>query len=297
MRPKRLIVVAGATATGKTAESIRIAKLLSTEIVSSDSRQFYKEMNIGVARPSHEELQSVPHHLIAHISVKKKYNVAMYEQEALRQIEDIFRSKDDVVLAGGSGLYIKAVCEGIDDIPEADEGIRAELNELFAIRGIEPLQQELKAKDPEYYSLVDKCNHIRLIRALEVCRATGKTFSSFRKQDKAQRKFEIVKIGIRRKRENLLERIYKRVDLMMEQGLLAEVESLLPLRDYPALNSVGYKELFEYLDGKTTLSQAVENIKINTRRYAKRQMTWFCKDKEIQWFDAEKELQWDWLLR
>lgn len=297
MRPKRLIVVAGATATGKTAESIRIAKLLSTEIVSSDSRQFYKEMNIGVARPSHEELQSVPHHLIAHISVKQKYNVAMYEQEALRQIEDIFRSKDDVVLAGGSGLYIKAVCEGIDDIPEADESIRAELNELFATRGIEPLQQELKAKDPEYYSLVDKCNHIRLIRALEVCRATGKTFSSFRKQDKAQRKFEIVKIGIRRKRENLLERIYKRVDLMMEQGLLAEVESLLPLRDYPALNSVGYKELFEYLDGKTTLSQAVENIKINTRRYAKRQMTWFCKDKEIQWFDAEKELQWDWLLR
>ena len=297
MRPKRLIVVAGATATGKTAESIRIAKLLSTEIVSSDSRQFYKEMNIGVARPSHEELQSVPHHLIAHISVKQKYNVAMYEQEALRQIEDIFRSKDDVVLAGGSGLYIKAVCEGIDDIPEADEGIRAELNELFATRGIEPLQQELKAKDPEYYSLVDKCNHIRLIRALEVCRATGKTFSSIRKQDKAQRKFEIVKIGIRRKRENLLERIYKRVDLMMEQGLLAEVESLLPLRDYHALNSVGYKELFEYLDGKTTLSQAVENIKINTRRYAKRQMTWFCKDKEIQWFDAEKELQWDWLLR
>lgn len=297
MRPKRLIVVAGATATGKTAESIRIAKLLSTEIVSSDSRQFYKEMNIGVARPSHEELQSVPHHLIAHISVKQKYNVAMYEQEALRQIEDIFRSKDDVVLAGGSGLYIKAVCEGIDDIPEADKGIRAELNELFTTRGIEPLQQELKAKDPEYYSLVDKCNHIRLIRALEVCRATGKTFSSFRKQDKAQRKFEIVKIGIRRKRENLLERIYKRVDLMMEQGLLAEVESLLPLRDYPALNSVGYKELFEYLDGKTTLSQAVENIKINTRRYAKRQMTWFCKDKEIQWFDAEKELQWNWLLR
>lgn len=297
MRPKRLIVVVGATATGKTAESIRIAKLLSTEIVSSDSRQFYKEMNIGVARPSHEELQSVPHHLIAHISVKQKYNVAMYEQEALRQIEDIFRSKDDVVLAGGSGLYIKAVCEGIDDIPEADEGIRAELNKLFATRGIEPLQQELKAKDPEYYSLVDKCNHIRLIRALEVCRATGKTFSSFRKQDKAQRKFEIVKIGIRRKRENLLERIYKRVDLMMEQGLLAEVESLLPLRDYPALNSVGYKELFEYLDGKTTLSQAVENIKINTRRYAKRQMTWFCKDKEIQWFDAEKELQWNWLLR
>lgn len=297
MRPKRLIVVAGATATGKTAESIRIAKLLSTEIVSSDSRQFYKEMNIGVARPSHEELQSVPHHLIAHISVKQKYNVAMYEQEALRQIEDIFRSKDDVVLAGGSGLYIKAVCEGIDDIPEADEGIRAELNELFATRGIEPLQQELKAKDPEYYSLVDKCNHIRLIRALEVCRATGKTFSSFRKQDKAQRKFEIVKIGIRRKRENLLERIYKRVDLMMEQGLLAEVESLLPLRDYLVLNSVGYKELFEYLDGKTTLSQAVENIKINTRRYAKRQMTWFCKDKEIQWFDAEKELQWNWLLR
>lgn len=297
MRRKRLIVVVGATAVGKTAESICIAKLLNTEIVSADSRQFYKEMNIGVARPSIEELETVPHHLIAHISVTDSYNVARYEQDALKCIEGLFERHEDVVLTGGSGLFVKAVCEGLDEIPDADIEIRNELNELFATQGIEPLQRELQEKDPEYWKIVDKQNHIRLIRALEVCRQTGRTFTSYRNNRKVERDFEIVKIGIRREREELLERIYKRVDLMIEQGLIEEVKSLIEYRDLQALNSVGYKEVFEYLDGKTTFEEAVEAIKINTRRYAKRQMTWFCKDKEIQWFNAEDKNKWENLLR
>ena len=297
MKRKRLIVVVGATAVGKTAESIRIAELLKTEIVSADSRQFYKEMNIGVARPSIEELETVPHHLIAHISVTDSYNVARYEQDALKCIEGLFERYDDVVLTGGSGLFVKAVCEGLDEIPDADIEIRNSLNDIFATQGIEPLQRELQEKDPEYWNIVDKQNHIRLIRALEVCRQTGRTFSSYRNNRKVERNFEIVKLGIRREREELLERIYKRVDLMIEQGLIEEVKGLIEYRDLQALNSVGYKEVFEYLDGKTTFEEAVEAIKINTRRYAKRQMTWFCKDKEIQWFNAEDKNKWENLLR
>ncbi len=297
MSNKRLIVVAGPTAVGKTAECIRLAQMLNTEIVSADSRQFYKEMNIGVARPSESELATVPHHLIAHISVCQDYNVAMYEREALEVIEELFRRKDDIVLTGGSGLYVNAVCNGIDDIPDKDEGIRQELNDLFAEQGLEPLQRELQERDPEYWKIVDKQNHIRLIRALEVCRQTGRTFTSFRSQKKTQRNFDIVRIGIKRSRENLLERIYQRVDCMLEQGLIEEVKGLYEYKNLQALNAVGYKEIFDFLDGKTSLQEAVEQIKINTRRYAKRQMTWFCKDKEIQWLDAEKDLDWKFLLR
>lgn len=297
MSNKRLIVVAGPTAVGKTAECIRLAQMLNTEIVSADSRQFYKEMNIGVARPSESELATVPHHLIAHISVCQDYNVAMYEREALEVIEELFRRNDDIVLTGGSGLYVNAVCNGIDDIPDKDEGIRQELNDLFAEQGLEPLQRELQERDPEYWKIVDKQNHIRLIRALEVCRQTGRTFTSFRSQKKTQRNFDIVRIGIKRSKENLLERIYQRVDCMLEQGLIEEVKGLYEYKNLQALNAVGYKEIFDFLDGKTSLQEAVEQIKINTRRYAKRQMTWFCKDKEIQWLDAEKDLDWKFLLR
>lgn len=297
MSNKRLIVVAGPTAVGKTAECIRLAQMLNTEIVSADSRQFYKEMNIGVARPSESELATVPHHLIAHISVCQDYNVAMYEREALEVIEELFRRKDDIVLTGGSGLYVNAVCNGIDDIPDKDEGIRQELNDLFAEQGLEPLQRELQERDQEYWKIVDKQNHIRLIRALEVCRQTGRTFTSFRSQKKTQRNFDIVRIGIKRSRENLLERIYQRVDCMLEQGLIEEVKGLYEYKNLQVLNAVGYKEIFDFLDGKTSLQEAVEQIKINTRRYAKRQMTWFCKDKEIQWLDAEKDLDWKFLLR
>lgn len=297
MNNKRLIVVVGPTAVGKTAECIRLAGMLGTEIVSADSRQFYKEMNIGVARPSESELATIPHHLIAHISVSQDYNAAMYERDASELIGRLFQEKDDVVLTGGSGLYVNAVCNGMDDIPDKDESIRQELNDLFDKQGLEPLQRELQEKDPEYWEIVDKRNHIRLIRALEVCRQTGRTFSSFRSQKKTKRDFDIIKIGIRRSRENLLERIYRRVDCMIGQGLIEEVRGLYGYRNLQALNAVGYKEIFDFLDGKTSLQEAVELIKINTRRYAKRQMTWFCKDKEIQWLDAEKDLDWTFLSR
>lgn len=297
MNNKRLIVVVGPTAVGKTAECIRLAGMLGTEIVSADSRQFYKEMNIGVARPSVSELATIPHHLIAHISVSQDYNAAMYERDASEVIGKLFQEKDDVVLTGGSGLYVNAVCNGMDDIPDKDESIRQELNDLFDKQGLEPLQRELQEKDPEYWEIVDKRNHIRLIRALEVCRQTGRTFSSFRSQKKTKRDFDIIKIGIRRSRENLLERIYRRVDCMIGQGLIEEVRGLYGYRNLQALNAVGYKEIFDFLDGKTSLQEAVELIKINTRRYAKRQMTWFCKDKEIQWLDAEKDLDWTFLSR
>ena len=297
MSNKRLIVVVGPTAVGKTAECIRLAGMLDTEIVSADSRQFYKEMNIGVARPSESELATIPHHLIAHISVSQDYNAAMYERDASEVIGKLFQEKDDVVLTGGSGLYVNAVCNGMDDIPDKDESIRQELNDLFATQGLEPLQRELQEKDPEYWEIVDKRNHIRLIRALEVCRQTGRTFSSFRSQKKTKRNFDIIKIGIKRSRENLLERIYQRVDCMIGQGLIEEVRGLYGYRNLQALNAVGYKEIFDFLDGKTSLQEAVELIKINTRRYAKRQMTWFCKDKEIQWLDAEKDLDWTFLSR
>lgn len=297
MNNKRLIVVVGPTAVGKTAECIRLAGMLDTEIVSADSRQFYKEMNIGVARPSVSELATIPHHLIAHISVSQDYNAAMYERDASEVIGRLFQEKDDVVLTGGSGLYVNAVCNGMDDIPDKDESIRQELNDLFDKQGLEPLQRELQEKDPEYWEIVDKRNHIRLIRALEVCRQTGRTFSSFRSQKKTKRNFDIIKIGIRRSRENLLERIYRRVDCMIGQGLIEEVRGLYEYKNLQALNAVGYKEIFDFLDGKTSLQEAVELIKINTRRYAKRQMTWFCKDKEIQWLDAEKDLDWTFLSR
>ena len=287
----------GPTAVGKTAECIRLAGMLDTEIVSADSRQFYKEMNIGVARPSVSELATIPHHLIAHISVSQDYNAAMYERDASEVIGRLFQEKDDVVLTGGSGLYVNAVCNGMDDIPDKDESIRQELNDLFDKQGLEPLQRELQEKDPEYWEIVDKRNHIRLIRALEVCRQTGRTFSSFRSQKKTKRNFDIIKIGIRRSRENLLERIYRRVDCMIGQGLIEEVRGLYEYKNLQALNAVGYKEIFDFLDGKTSLQEAVELIKINTRRYAKRQMTWFCKDKEIQWLDAEKDLDWTFLSR
>jgi len=297
MSNKRLIVVVGPTAVGKTAECIRLARMLGTEIVSADSRQFYKEMNIGVARPSESELATIPHHLIAHISVRQDYNAAMYERDALEVIGKLFQEKHDVVLTGGSGLYVNAVCNGMDDIPDKDESIRQELNDLFATQGLEPLQMELQEKDPEYWEIVDKRNHIRLIRALEVCRQTGRTFTSFRSQKKTKRDFDIIKVGIRRSRENLLERIYRRVDCMIGQGLIEEVRGLYGYRNLQALNAVGYKEIFDFLDNKTSLQEAVELIKINTRKYAKRQMTWFCKDKEIQWLDAEKDLDWTFLSR
>lgn len=232
------------------------------------------------------------HNLIGHISIHQKYNVADFEQDALKEVERIFQNNDYAVLTGGSGLYVNALCYGVDNMPDVKPEIREELNELFSTQGIAPLQEELMRKDPEYWQIVDKQNHIRLIRALEICRQTGKTFTSFRLGEKKRRNFEIIKLGLERSRENLLERIYQRVDLMLEEGLENEARSVYPFKDLQALQTVGYKELFEYFDGKVDFPTAVENIKINTRQYAKRQMTWFRKDKNTLWLNAENKIDW-----
>lgn len=285
MSKKTLHIVAGPTASGKTSFAIELAKDLQTEIVSADSRQIFKEMNIGVARPSFEELESVKHHLIATWSIKEKYNVARYEKEALEVINSLFGKYENLVLVGGSGLYIDAIIKGIDYMPDISERTKTSLQQLYENGGVTALQEELKKLDPEYYDIVDKQNPRRLQRALEVCLESNKPFSYYRKENKKQRDFEVNFLAIRRKREDLITRINQRVDFMMEEGLLQEVESLGEYRDLVALNTVGYKEIFDYLDNKTTLSQAVELIKIHTRQYAKRQMTWFNKKENIHWLD------------
>jgi len=279
-----LIVILGPTAAGKTDMAIRLAEWLGTEIVSADSRQFYREMKIGTARPGKEQMARVKHHFAGHVSVLEPYNIARYEREVLDLLPDLFQKNRIVVLTGGSGLYIDAVCRGIDVMPDQDPLIREELEDIYRKSGIGYLQLELLKLDPEYYREVDLNNAARLIRALEVCRITGKPYSSFRKNKPKPRDFQCVKIGLDLPRQALVERINRRVEDMMALGLLEEVKSLLPFRHLQTLNTVGYKELFDYLEGNCTLEEAIENIKTNTRRYAKRQMTWFRKDHSIKWF-------------
>lgn len=289
---KKLIVLTGPTAVGKTKEAINLAKALNTEIISADSRQFYKELNIGVATPSKEELEEVKHHFIGHISIHNNYNVGLFEKDALDRIELLFKTYDTIVLTGGSGMYIDVVCNGMDSLPDVDIEIRNELNRVFKEEGISVLQEELREKDIEYYNIVDTKNHIRLIRALEVIRQTGKTFSFYRTNKKTQRDFQIFKFALQRERSELIERIDKRVDLMIESGLLEEAKEVYPYKNLSALNTVGYKELFKYFDNQISFQQAIEDIKTNTRRYAKRQMTWFRKDKEYIWLDAKNPINW-----
>lgn len=289
---KKLIVLTGPTAVGKTKEAINLAKTLNTEIISADSRQFYKELNIGVATPTEEELSEVKHHFIGHISIHNNYNVGLYEKDAIEKIELLFKTHDTLVLTGGSGMYIDVVCNGIDSLPDVDIEIRNELNRVFKEEGISVLQEELREKDIEYYNIVDTKNHIRLIRALEVIRQTGKTFSFYRTNQKTQRDFQIIKFALQRDRAELIERIDKRVDLMIEEGLLEEAKEVYPYKNLSALNTVGYKELFKYFDNQISLEEAIEDIKTNTRRYAKRQMTWFRKDKEYIWLDAKNPINW-----
>ncbi|NCC18168.1 MAG: tRNA (adenosine(37)-N6)-dimethylallyltransferase MiaA [Bacteroidia bacterium] len=289
---KKLIVLTGPTAVGKTKEAINLAKALNTEIISADSRQFYKELNIGVATPTEEELSEVTHHFIGHISIHNNYNVGLFEKDALERIELLFKTYDTIVLTGGSGMYIDVVCNGMDSLPNVDIEIRNELNRIFKEEGISVLQEELREKDIEYYNIVDTKNHIRLIRALEVIRQTGKTFSFYRTNKKTQRDFQIFKFALQRERSELIERIDKRVDLMIESGLLEEAKEVYPYKNLSALNTVGYKELFKYFDNQISFQQAIEDIKTNTRRYAKRQMTWFRKDKEYIWLDAKNPINW-----
>lgn len=287
---KTLIVVAGPTAVGKTAAAIALAQRLGTEIISADSRQFYKEMNIGVARPSPEELAAVKHHFIASHRITEGFSVGDFEQQGLALLNKLFKKHDYVLLAGGSGLYIKALCEGIDEMPAIDPGIREKLKADYETHGITYLQEKLKEVDPVYYNQVDLNNQQRLVRALEMFESTGMPFSAFRKSTVAERPFNIIKYGLTLPREQLYERINLRVDIMMNEGLLEEAKALLPYRHLNALNTVGYSELFDYFDGKTDLPTAVELIKRNTRHFAKRQMTWFRKDAQMQWI-APGELE------
>ncbi len=286
---KLLIVIVGSTAIGKTALSIELAKEFNTEIISADSRQFYKEINIGTSKPTQKELNTIKHHFINNLSIFDYYNVSKFENQALDCLKKIFSLKKYAIMVGGSGLYINAVCYGIDELPEPDNSLREKLKNIYKSSGIEPLKNELKKLDPEYYSIVDLANPKRIMRALEVCLTTGKTYTSLRNQQAKERNFNIVKIGLNRKREELFYMINKRVDLMIKQGLLNEVKNLYKYKNLNALNTVGYKELFDYLDDKLSLEKAIENIKTNTRRYAKRQLTWFKKDSSIHWFHPDEK--------
>ena len=279
-----LIVIAGPTAAGKTALAIRLARHFKTEIVSADSRQFYREMEIGTAKPSSEELHAVPHHFINSLSVNDDYNVGRYEKEALKCFEEIFKNHDKAILVGGSGLFINAVCQGMDTLPEGDTSVRERYENMLKEKGIEILQQELKEKDPAYYEEVDRKNPRRLIRALEVIKLSGTPYSQLRNKKAVKRHFSIIKIGITLPKEELVERINQRVDDMIDAGWLDECKALYPLHNLNALKTVGYTEMFDYVDGKCDWSKTVEQIKINTWHYAKRQLTWFRKDKEIKWF-------------
>ena len=283
-----LITVVGPTAIGKTDLAIQLAQHFETEIVSADSRQFFKEMSIGTAKPTILELNLVKHHFIDSHSIQDDFSVGDFETQGLQVLDEIFHEHETAILIGGSGLYINAITQGFDNLPKAPASIRAKLNLQLEKEGIYPLQEQLKQLDPVYYAEVDIHNPQRLIRALEVCLHTGKPFSGFRTSSSKKRPFEILKIGLNMDREKLYDRINRRVDLMMEAGLLDEVRSLLPYRQLNALQTVGYQELFEYLDGKCSLEQAVEQIKQNTRRFAKRQLTWFRKDSEIHWFEPHQ---------
>lgn len=288
MNDRTLIVIAGPTASGKTAAAIELAKKLGTEILSADSRQFYKEMSIGTAAPTPKELLEVKHHFVHNISIFDQYDVATYEQEALLLLSKLFIDHKEVILTGGSGLFIDAVCNGIDAMPNIDPENRQRVNALYKEEGIEALQQELQRLDPEYWSVVDQKNPRRLQRALEVCYQTGNTFTSFRTASKAKRDFNIQKYALLWERNELNNRINQRVERMLSQGLVDEARSLYPHRELNALNTVGYKELFDYFDGKISLMEAVEQIKLNTRHYAKRQITWLRRDPEYQWINPSE---------
>lgn len=279
---KKLVVVLGPTAIGKTAFSIELAKSLQTEIISCDSRQFFKELNIGVARPNDEELNAVPHHFIAHQSIQNLYSAGAFEKDALSLLQHLFLKNDFVVCTGGSGLYLDALLNGFDDMP-SDIEIRNQLNQEAIDKGLESICEKLKVLDPEHYEIIDKSNRQRVIRAVEVCTITGRKFSELRSGAQKQRDFEVIKIGLSSDRQWLYDRINRRVDIMMNEGLLEEVRGLSELKHLNALNTVGYKELFDYLEGKSNLEEAVNLIKQHTRNYAKRQITWWNKDESIKW--------------
>ena len=285
---KYLVVIAGPTAVGKTDVAIKLANEWNTEIISADSRQFYNEMSVGTAKPDQHQLKEVQHHFIGQLSIHDYFNVSKFENEALALLKILFGKHKLVFMVGGSGLYIDAVCRGIDDFPDPVPEFRNYLKGIYKDDGIQKLQEMLLEQDPEYFATADINNPNRLLRALEVCHVTGKKFSEQRLNNSKKRDFQIIKIGLNLPRPDLFSRVELRVDQMIEKGLVEEVRSLLPYRHLNALNTVGYKEIFDYLDSKITLQQAIANIKTNTRRYAKRQMTWFKRTDEYTWFEPSQ---------
>lgn len=282
---KLLLSIVGPTAIGKTALSIKLANAFNTEIISADSRQFFKEMSIGTAAPSTEELTAAKHHFIHHKSIQDNYNVGAFEKDALNLLNQLFQNHDVVIMVGGSGMYVDAVTKGLDDFPDVDPNIRETLNKHLQEQGLPYLQNQLKELDAKSYTNIAIDNPHRVIRALEICIGTGKPYSSFLNKKNNNRNFKTITIGLTADRDIIYNRINQRVDIMMQQGLLDEVKSLVPYKSLNALNTVGYKELFNYLEGEWTLDFAVSEIKKNTRRFAKRQLTWFKKDENTLWFD------------
>lgn len=287
-KEKTLVSVVGPTAIGKTALAIQLAQYFNIEIISADSRQFFKEMEIGTAKPNINELAAAKHHFIDSHSIQQLFSTGDFEVEGLKKLEEIFVRHDIAIMVGGSGLYVNALINGLDEMPEIDLSIRTQLNEQFKIEGIAPIQSKLAEVDPEYFSKVDQHNPQRMIRGLEVFLSTGQKLSSMLSATKKERPFNIVKIGLNTDRAMLYNRINSRVDQMISSGLIEEVESLSAFRTYNALNTVGYSEIFEYLDGKISLEDAISSIKQNTRRFAKRQLTWFRRDEEINWFEPDQ---------
>lgn len=286
---KTLVIVLGPTGIGKTDLSIEIAQFLNTEIISCDSRQFYKELSIGTAVPSAEQLSKIKHHLIHSISIKDYYNAYLFEQDALKILNQIFTNHDFAVMVGGSGMYIDALCNGIDLIPDIDPKLRDSINNKYETEGLASIQKQLLELDPEYYQQVDLQNPARIIRAIEVCIQTGKPYSNIRSNTQKERDFNIIKIGLKMGRSKLYERINDRVDQMIEQGLQEEVKSNFEQRHLNALNTVGYKEVFQHLEGNYSLERAIELIKRNTRHYAKKQISWFNRDETTHWFHPNEK--------
>ncbi len=286
-----LIVIVGTTAIGKTALSIKLAQHFSSEIISCDSRQFFKEMTIGTAVPDQDELAAATHHFIQNRSIFDDYNVGSFEKDALKKLDELFENNSIQIMVGGSGLYVDAVVNGLDFFPDVDPQIRENLTEQLNSEGIEVLQQQLLNLDPETYNTIAKDNPHRVIRALEICIGTEKTYSSFKNKPKTPRNFNVIKVGLNAERSIIYERINKRVDIMVKNGLLEEAKNLYPYKQLNALQTVGYRELFEYFDDNCTLEKSIEEIKKNTRRFAKRQLTWFRKDENIKWFNYDEKIE------
>jgi tRNA dimethylallyltransferase len=285
LKNKTVIIIVGPTAVGKTSVAVHLAQTLQTKIISADSRQCFKELNIAVAKPSPEELRLVPHYFISSHSIDEDVNAGLFEQLSLQWADEIFQQSNIAVMVGGTGLYIKSFCEGFDNIPDIDPSVRKKIQDQYKERGIGWLQEEIKTADSEYYASAETLNPQRLMRALEIKLSTGQSILAFRSQQKKQRTFNIKKIGLHLPKEQLHQHINFRVDEMIRKGLIDEVKELLPYKNLNALQTVGYTELFDYLDNKINLEEAIERIKKNTRHYAKRQMTWFKKDQSIQWID------------